>query len=58
MVAIACRGGLDRTGMVAALLLTEAGLEPEEAITRVHAARRHTLSVPEQVRFVRHWRVN
>ena len=51
-VAIACRGGLDRTGMTAGCLLREAGLPPDVAIERVHAARRphaHT-SAPDALR--------
>jgi ADP-ribosylglycohydrolase len=54
-VAIACRGGLDRTGMTAGCLLREAGLGPDEAIDRVHAARDHTLTLPHQARYVRRW---
>ena len=56
-VAIACRGGLDRTGMTAGCLLREAGLGPDEAIDRVHAARDHTLTLPHQARYVRRWPV-
>jgi len=54
-VAIACRGGLDRAGMTAACLLREAGLDADTAIDRVHAARRHTLTMPDQLRYVRAW---
>ncbi len=54
-LAIACRGGLDRTGMTAACLLREAGLDAATAIDRVHAARRHTLTMPDQLRYVREW---
>ncbi len=54
-VAIACRGGLDRTGMTAGCLLREAGLPADEAVDRVHAARDHTLSLPHQLRYVRSW---
>ncbi|MEX1296706.1 MAG: ADP-ribosylglycohydrolase family protein, partial [Candidatus Limnocylindrales bacterium] len=43
-VAIACRGGLDRSGMTAACFLREAGLDADTAIDRVHAAREHTLT--------------
>lgn len=55
-VAFACRGGLDRAGMTAACFLVEAGLDPETAIARVHAARRHSLTEPRQLRYVRAWR--
>ena len=54
-LAIACRGGLDRAGMTAACLLREAGLDADTAIARVHAARRHTLTMPDQLRYVQDW---
>ena len=53
-IVIHCRGGIGRSGLVAASLLVYAGIEPEEAIRRVSVAR--GLSVPEtaeQVRWVR-----
>lgn len=55
-VAIACRGGLDRSGLAAACLLREAGLDADTAITRVHTARRRSLTLTEQQAFVRAWR--
>ena len=54
-VAIACRGGLDRAGMTAACLLREAGLDADDAIDRVHRARRGSLTLPDQQRYVRRW---
>jgi ADP-ribosylglycohydrolase/protein-tyrosine phosphatase len=54
-VAIACRGGLDRSGMTAACFLREAGLDADSAIDRVHAARDHTLTLPDQLRYVKGW---
>ncbi len=54
-LAVACRGGLDRAGMTSACLLREAGLDADTAIGRVHAARRHTLTMPDQLRYVRDW---
>jgi hypothetical protein len=54
-LAVACRGGLDRTGMTAACLLREAGLDAGTAIERVHAARQHTLTLPQQLRYVKDW---
>lgn len=54
-LAIACRGGLDRAGMTSACLLREAGLPADDAIARVHQARRHTLTLPNQLRYVRDW---
>ncbi len=54
-IAIACRGGIDRSGMTAACLLVEAGLPTEAAIDRVHAGRHHSLTYPEQLAYVRAW---
>jgi ADP-ribosylglycohydrolase len=54
-IAIACRGGLDRTGMTAGCVLREAGVPADEAIDRVHRARRHTLTLPNQLRYVKDW---
>lgn len=54
-LAIACRAGLDRAGMTSACLLREAGLAADTAIDRVHAARRHTLTMPDQLDYVRGW---
>jgi len=54
-VAIACRGGLDRSGLAAACLLREAGLDAGEAIGRVQAARRGALTLPDQQAYVRAW---
>ena len=54
-LAIACRGGLDRSGLAAACLLREAGLGADDAIDRVHAARRRSLTIHEQQAFVRAW---
>ena len=54
-LAIACRGGLDRAGMTSACLLREASLDADTAIDRVHVARRHTLTLPNQIKYVRDW---
>lgn len=54
-VAIACRGGMDRSGMTAACLYRELGLGADEAIRRVQAARSHTITIREQQQFVRDW---
>ena len=48
-----CKGGLGRTGMVAARLLVESGLSPDEAITAVRAARPGTIETAEQEAYVR-----
>jgi ADP-ribosylglycohydrolase/protein-tyrosine phosphatase len=54
-VAIACRGGIDRSGMAAACILVSAGLDLGDAIDRVHAARRGSLTYPEQLAYVQAW---
>ena len=54
-LAIACRGGLDRSGLAAACLLREAGLDADEAIDRVQRARGGTLTLPEMQAYVRRW---
>ena len=54
-LAIACRGGLDRAGMTSACLLREAGLDANTAIDRVHRTRQHTLTMPDQLRYVKAW---
>lgn len=51
-VAIACRGGLGRTGTIAACTLIAAGLRPGEAVDAVRAARHGTIETDEQERFV------
>jgi protein-tyrosine phosphatase len=55
-VAVACMGGVGRTGMVAACALGRAGLSAEEAIARVRAVRHPTaVETRAQERFVRHY---
>jgi protein-tyrosine phosphatase len=52
-VAVACMGGVGRTGMVAACALVRAGLSAKEAIARVRAIRHPTaVETAEQERFV------
>jgi len=45
-------GGYGRTGMVAARLLIEFGVEPEEAIARVRSARPGAIEMPQQEAWV------
>lgn len=52
-VVIHCRGGLGRTGMLAAACLRLVGLDAERAIDRVRAARAGTIETAEQEEFVR-----
>ena len=54
-VAIACRGGIDRSGMTAACLYRELGLGADQAIARVQRARHNSITIPEQQDFVRAW---
>jgi len=54
-VAIACRGGIDRSGMTAACLLREAGLDTGAAIAWVQAHRRGSITIGEQQGVVRDW---
>lgn len=53
-VAVACMGGVGRTGTVAACALVRAGRSPEEAIARVRDVRHpEAVETAEQERFVR-----
>ena len=53
-VAVACMGGVGRTGTVAACALVEGGMTPEEAIATVRAVRHPTaVETAEQEQFVR-----
>jgi protein-tyrosine phosphatase len=54
-VAIACRGGIDRSGMAAACVLVSAGFGTADAIARVHAGRHGSLTYPEQLAYVQAW---
>ncbi|TLM69265.1 MAG: ADP-ribosyl-(dinitrogen reductase) hydrolase [Deltaproteobacteria bacterium] len=51
-----CRGGLGRTGTVAARILVEFGVEPKEAVHRVRAARPGTIETAGQERHVMNYR--
>jgi ADP-ribosylglycohydrolase len=52
-VLLHCRGGLGRTGTVAARLLVEFGLDPDQAIRRVRAARPGAIETVAQEAWVR-----
>ena len=52
-VLVHCKGGLGRAGMIAARLLAELGMEPEEAIRYVRRARKGTIETPSQLASVR-----
>lgn len=51
-VLVHCRGGLGRTGVVAASLLIELGEDPACALRRVRQARPGTVETPSQERYV------
>ena len=55
-VFVHCKGGLGRAGTVAARLLVELGVEPDQAIAEVRAARPGAIQVPEQEAYVRQQR--
>lgn len=52
-VAIHCYAGLGRTGMIAARILVEFGVEPEQAIRRVRRENRRRIQNRAQANFVR-----
>ncbi len=51
-VVVHCRGGLGRSGLVAACCLVECGVEPGTAIEEVRKARPGAVETPEQEQFV------
>jgi len=52
-VLVHCKGGLGRAGMMAARLLAELGMPPEEAIRTVRHARKGAIETPSQLALVR-----
>ncbi|NTV09511.1 MAG: phosphatase [Zoogloea sp.] len=52
-VLVHCKGGLGRAGMVAARLLVELGMPPDEAIRAVRGARKGAIETPAQLALVR-----
>jgi hypothetical protein len=52
-VVVHCRGGLGRAGMIAARLLVELGMAPDEAIRTVRRARKGAIETPSQAALVR-----
>ena len=51
-IVVHCRGGLGRTGVIAARLLIELGEAPDKALQRVRAARPGAVETPEQEGYV------
>ena len=52
-VVVHCKGGLGRAGMIAARLLVELGVDPEDAIKTVRAARKGAIETASQLALVR-----
>ena len=52
-VLVHCKGGLGRAGMMAARLLVELGVAPDEAIRTVRKARKGAIETPSQLAVVR-----
>lgn len=52
-VLVHCKGGLGRAGMIAARLLAELGMAPEEAIRAIRHARKGAIETPSQLALVR-----
>lgn len=52
-VLVHCKGGLGRAGMIAARLLVELGMDPDEAIHSVRRARKGAIETPSQLALVR-----
>jgi ADP-ribosylglycohydrolase/protein-tyrosine phosphatase len=52
-VCIHCRGGLGRSGTIAARLLVEFGMDPDKAIAKVRKARKNAIETFEQENYVR-----
>ncbi len=51
-IVIHCRGGLGRTGLIAARMLVEAGLSPVDAVATVRSAREHSIETYAQEYYV------
>ena len=52
-IVVHCKGGLGRAGMIAARLLAELGVAPEQAIRDVRRARKGAIETPSQLALVR-----
>lgn len=52
-VLVHCRGGLGRAGMIAARLLVELGMAPEQAIREVRRERKGAIETPAQLALVK-----
>ncbi|MCA9684448.1 MAG: tyrosine-protein phosphatase [Myxococcales bacterium] len=54
-VLLHCRGGLGRTGTIAACCLVNLGYEPEEALRRVRGVNANYVQTSAQARFIDHY---
>jgi protein-tyrosine phosphatase len=54
-LAVSCKGGLGRTGMLAACLLKRAGLDPDTAMDVVRRSRPAAIDHGDQEAFIRAW---
>jgi ADP-ribosyl-[dinitrogen reductase] hydrolase len=55
-VLVHCKGGLGRAGTVAALMLVELGMVPDDAISAVRLVRsRDAIETPSQERYIHAW---
>ena len=54
-VLLHCRGGLGRTGTIAACCLVNLGRSPERALTEVRDVNRNYVQSPAQVQFIGHY---
>ncbi|MFN8520148.1 MAG: ADP-ribosylglycohydrolase family protein [Chloroflexota bacterium] len=54
-IVVACRGGIDRSGMTVACILRELGLDADTAIARTQAGRKGSITRSEQQALVRAW---
>lgn len=52
-VLVHCKGGLGRAGMIAARLLVELGMDPDQAISSVRRVRKGAIETPSQLALVR-----
>lgn len=57
-VVLHCRGGLGRTGLVAALILIETGMTAEKAIQAVRSFRPRAIETAAQERYVLNYRLD
>lgn len=51
-IAIHCKGGSGRTGLIAAQLLIECGVEFQDALNKVQALRPRALQQPQHVKYI------